>query len=219
CLDAPVKLTWAKLNKRSGDADLSKDMSGPDSPPELRRSWCVEGQTRFGVISSVLAQQYLRTVRQSFGSFGGGSFEGVSFGSSAESKSMVQLRLLWRLLQLLRPLAETRETRERKRISMVRCVYILVDHLGHTTSIYTSWASLNDKRIVVLVCSLSPRVIVVMVCPFVTTCYCTILRSSNYLRSTVPASGAYITSLFKGVSLIVTVFFEWSAPDVCSNLA
>ncbi|GJZ76139.1 hypothetical protein Tco_0640604 [Tanacetum coccineum] len=43
---------------------------------------------------------------------------------------------------------------------MVRCVYNLVDDLGHTASIYTSWASLDDKRIVVLVC------------PFVATCYC-----------------------------------------------
>ncbi|GKG51712.1 hypothetical protein Tco_0544350, partial [Tanacetum coccineum] len=32
----------------------------------------------------------------------------VSFGSSAESKNAVQLRLLWRLLQLLRPLAESK---------------------------------------------------------------------------------------------------------------
>ncbi|GKA09206.1 hypothetical protein Tco_0688537 [Tanacetum coccineum] len=28
-----------KLNEHSGDADLSKDISGPESPPELRRSW------------------------------------------------------------------------------------------------------------------------------------------------------------------------------------
>ncbi|GKE33421.1 hypothetical protein Tco_1452743, partial [Tanacetum coccineum] len=32
-LDAPAKLTRAKLNKRSRDADLSKDMLGPESPP------------------------------------------------------------------------------------------------------------------------------------------------------------------------------------------
>nr|GEX22957.1 hypothetical protein [Tanacetum cinerariifolium] len=51
-----AKLARAKLNKCSGDADLSKDMSGPESPPELWRSWCVEGHIRFGVISSVLAQ-------------------------------------------------------------------------------------------------------------------------------------------------------------------
>ncbi|GKB69238.1 hypothetical protein Tco_0930650, partial [Tanacetum coccineum] len=38
-LDTPAKLTRAKLNKRSRDADLSKDMSCPESPPELRRSW------------------------------------------------------------------------------------------------------------------------------------------------------------------------------------
>ncbi|GKC62297.1 hypothetical protein Tco_1094895, partial [Tanacetum coccineum] len=28
---------------RSGDADLSKDKSGPESPPEFQRSWYVEG--------------------------------------------------------------------------------------------------------------------------------------------------------------------------------
>ncbi|GKC66329.1 hypothetical protein Tco_1098927 [Tanacetum coccineum] len=39
--------------------------------------------------------------------FSFGSFGSVSFGSSAESKNVVQLRLLWRLLQLLRPLAES----------------------------------------------------------------------------------------------------------------
>ncbi|GJV59776.1 hypothetical protein Tco_1465876 [Tanacetum coccineum] len=42
----------------------------------------------------------------SFGSFEGGSFGSVSFGSSAERKNVVQLRLLWSLLQLLRRLAE-----------------------------------------------------------------------------------------------------------------
>ncbi|GJY31352.1 hypothetical protein Tco_0414847 [Tanacetum coccineum] len=36
-LDTPAKLTRAKLNKRYGDADLSKDKSGPKSPPELWR--------------------------------------------------------------------------------------------------------------------------------------------------------------------------------------
>ncbi|GJW92755.1 hypothetical protein Tco_0172427 [Tanacetum coccineum] len=41
--DASAKLTRAKLNKRSGDADLSKDKSGPESPPELRRSCPYEG--------------------------------------------------------------------------------------------------------------------------------------------------------------------------------
>nr|GEY82362.1 hypothetical protein [Tanacetum cinerariifolium] len=39
-------------------------MSSPESPPELQRSCYVEGHTRFGVISSVLMQQYLRTIRQ-----------------------------------------------------------------------------------------------------------------------------------------------------------
>ncbi|GJS24523.1 reverse transcriptase domain-containing protein [Tanacetum coccineum] len=43
----------------------------------------------------------VRIIWFSFGSFGS-----VSFGSSAESKNVVQLRILWRLLQLLRPLAE-----------------------------------------------------------------------------------------------------------------
>nr|GEX72244.1 hypothetical protein [Tanacetum cinerariifolium] len=46
------------------DDDLSKDMSGPESPPELRRSEYVKGHIRFKVISSVLAQRYQRTVRQ-----------------------------------------------------------------------------------------------------------------------------------------------------------
>ncbi|GKC97206.1 hypothetical protein Tco_1167481 [Tanacetum coccineum] len=40
-------------------------MPGLESPPELRRSWCVEGHIRFGVISSVLMQRYQRTTRQS----------------------------------------------------------------------------------------------------------------------------------------------------------
>nr|GEW56696.1 retrovirus-related Pol polyprotein from transposon TNT 1-94 [Tanacetum cinerariifolium] len=53
-LDASAKLTRAKPNKRSRDADLSKDKLGPES--EFQRSWCVEGhvstsdarkQTRF----------------------------------------------------------------------------------------------------------------------------------------------------------------------------
>ncbi|GJQ94863.1 hypothetical protein Tco_0006002 [Tanacetum coccineum] len=63
-LDASAKLTRAKPNKHSRDADLSKDKSGPKSPPEFRRSWCVEGHVRSGVISSVLMQRYLRTTRQ-----------------------------------------------------------------------------------------------------------------------------------------------------------
>ncbi|GJT09033.1 hypothetical protein Tco_0843495 [Tanacetum coccineum] len=48
-----------KLNERSGEADLSKDMSGPEIPPELRRSWYVEGHIRFGVTSSVIMQRCL----------------------------------------------------------------------------------------------------------------------------------------------------------------
>ncbi|GKC65007.1 hypothetical protein Tco_1097605 [Tanacetum coccineum] len=59
-LVASAKLTWAELNKRSRDADLSKDKSGPESPPEFQRSWYVEGHIRSGVISSVLAQRHLR---------------------------------------------------------------------------------------------------------------------------------------------------------------
>ncbi|GKC50586.1 reverse transcriptase domain-containing protein, partial [Tanacetum coccineum] len=35
-----------------------------ESPPELQRSWCVKGHIRFGVISSVLMQQYQKTTRQ-----------------------------------------------------------------------------------------------------------------------------------------------------------
>nr|GEY64493.1 hypothetical protein [Tanacetum cinerariifolium] len=36
-LAASAKLTWAKLNKHSRDADLLKDKSGPESPPEFQR--------------------------------------------------------------------------------------------------------------------------------------------------------------------------------------
>ncbi|GKB45713.1 reverse transcriptase domain-containing protein [Tanacetum coccineum] len=68
-LDAPDKLTRAKLNKRSREADMSKDISGPESPPELWSSWCIEGHIRFRVISSVLAQRYLRIIRQRESSF------------------------------------------------------------------------------------------------------------------------------------------------------
>ncbi|GKF57361.1 hypothetical protein Tco_0170898, partial [Tanacetum coccineum] len=70
-LDASAKLTRAKLNKRSRDADLSKDKSGPESPPEFRRSWCVEGHVRSEVISSVLAQWYLKTIRQRYSPYEG----------------------------------------------------------------------------------------------------------------------------------------------------
>ncbi|GKB66820.1 reverse transcriptase domain-containing protein, partial [Tanacetum coccineum] len=58
--NASAKLMRAELNKRSRDADLSKDKSGPESPPEFRRSWYVEGHIRSGVISSVLGQRHLR---------------------------------------------------------------------------------------------------------------------------------------------------------------
>ncbi|GJX78059.1 hypothetical protein Tco_0324870 [Tanacetum coccineum] len=59
-LDASAKLTQAELNKRSRDANLSKDKSGPESPPEFLRSWYGEGHIRSGVISSILAQRHLR---------------------------------------------------------------------------------------------------------------------------------------------------------------
>ncbi|GKF44830.1 hypothetical protein Tco_0131382 [Tanacetum coccineum] len=62
--DTPAKLTQAKLSKHSEDTDLSKDMLGPESPPELRRSWYVEGHIKFEVISSVLAHRYQRSIRQ-----------------------------------------------------------------------------------------------------------------------------------------------------------
>ncbi|GJV92559.1 reverse transcriptase domain-containing protein [Tanacetum coccineum] len=65
-LDASAKLTRAKLNKRFGDAGLSKDKSGPESSPEFQRSWYVEGHVRSGVISFVLAQWYLRAIRQRY---------------------------------------------------------------------------------------------------------------------------------------------------------
>ncbi|GJZ85625.1 reverse transcriptase domain-containing protein, partial [Tanacetum coccineum] len=65
-LDTATKLARAKPNKRSGDADLSKDKSGPESPVEFRRSWYVEGHIRSGVISSVLMQRCQRTIRQRY---------------------------------------------------------------------------------------------------------------------------------------------------------
>ncbi|GJS97901.1 hypothetical protein Tco_0819071 [Tanacetum coccineum] len=65
-LDASAKLTRAKLNKRSRDADLSKEKSGPESPLEFRRSWYVEGHIRFGVSSSVLMQRYQSRIRQRY---------------------------------------------------------------------------------------------------------------------------------------------------------
>nr|GEX64236.1 hypothetical protein [Tanacetum cinerariifolium] len=46
------------------DADLSKDKSGPESPPEFQRNWCFEGHARSGVISSVLMKRYQKTLRQ-----------------------------------------------------------------------------------------------------------------------------------------------------------
>ncbi|GJW16146.1 hypothetical protein Tco_0020279 [Tanacetum coccineum] len=65
-LDTATKLARAKPNKRSGDADLSKDKSGPESPLEFQRSWYVEGHIRSGVISSVLMQRCQRTIKQRY---------------------------------------------------------------------------------------------------------------------------------------------------------
>ncbi|GJW16609.1 reverse transcriptase domain-containing protein [Tanacetum coccineum] len=65
-LDTATKVARAKPNKRSGDADLSKDKSGPESPVEFRRSWYVKGRIRSGVISSVLMQRCQRTIRQRY---------------------------------------------------------------------------------------------------------------------------------------------------------
>ncbi|GJY49937.1 hypothetical protein Tco_0439893 [Tanacetum coccineum] len=44
-----------KLNERSGDADLSKDISGPESPPELQMSHPAKAETR-GVTSWISSQ-------------------------------------------------------------------------------------------------------------------------------------------------------------------
>ncbi|GJZ60254.1 hypothetical protein Tco_0616070 [Tanacetum coccineum] len=65
-LDASAKLTRAKLNKRSRDAGLSKDKLGLESSPKFWRSWYVKRHVRSGVISSVLAQRYLRAIRQRY---------------------------------------------------------------------------------------------------------------------------------------------------------
>ncbi|GJS47409.1 hypothetical protein Tco_0597530 [Tanacetum coccineum] len=65
-LDTATKLARAKPNKRSGDADLSKDKLGPESPLEFKRSWYVEGHIRSGVISSVLMQRCQRTIKQRY---------------------------------------------------------------------------------------------------------------------------------------------------------
>nr|GEY57208.1 hypothetical protein [Tanacetum cinerariifolium] len=70
-LDTSTKLTWAKLNKRSGDADLSKDKTGPKLPLKFWRSWYVEGHIRSGVISSVLVQRYLRETQQRYNPYEG----------------------------------------------------------------------------------------------------------------------------------------------------
>ncbi|GJY96964.1 retrovirus-related pol polyprotein from transposon TNT 1-94, partial [Tanacetum coccineum] len=54
-----------KLRKCFGEADLSKDTSGPKLSTELWRSWWVEGHIKSEFISSVLRQRYQRTLRQS----------------------------------------------------------------------------------------------------------------------------------------------------------
>ncbi|GJW16332.1 hypothetical protein Tco_0020465 [Tanacetum coccineum] len=59
-----TKLARAKPNKRSGDSDLSKDKSGPESPLEFWRRLYVKGHIRSGVINSVLMQWCQRTIRQ-----------------------------------------------------------------------------------------------------------------------------------------------------------
>ncbi|GKB39561.1 reverse transcriptase domain-containing protein [Tanacetum coccineum] len=43
---------------------VSRVLQGPESLTKLQRNWCVQGHTRSGVISSVLMQQYLRTLQQ-----------------------------------------------------------------------------------------------------------------------------------------------------------
>ncbi|GJX56078.1 hypothetical protein Tco_0285975 [Tanacetum coccineum] len=62
-----ANLARAEPDKCFGEADMSKDTSGLESLEELRRSWYVEGQTRSGVISPVLAQQYQEIVLGSRG--------------------------------------------------------------------------------------------------------------------------------------------------------
>ncbi|GKD75361.1 reverse transcriptase domain-containing protein, partial [Tanacetum coccineum] len=64
--DASAKLTWAKLNKRSRDDDLSKDKSGPESPTEFQRSCSgqVTGQSfshRFSLESSGTSDTHIQT--------------------------------------------------------------------------------------------------------------------------------------------------------------
>ncbi|GJU90302.1 hypothetical protein Tco_1302725 [Tanacetum coccineum] len=56
-------------------------------PPELQRSWCVEGHIRFGVISSVLMQRYQRTTRQKLGDEGLSS-GGTKLNSGAETRDV-----------------------------------------------------------------------------------------------------------------------------------
>ncbi|GKD36127.1 hypothetical protein Tco_1251636 [Tanacetum coccineum] len=57
-LETSANIARAELGKGSGETDMSKDTSGPESLEGLQRSWYVERQIRSGVISFVLAQQY-----------------------------------------------------------------------------------------------------------------------------------------------------------------
>ncbi|GJY75083.1 hypothetical protein Tco_0479514 [Tanacetum coccineum] len=64
-LDTPAKLTQAKLSKHSGDADLSKDMSGLESSLELRRS-CYDDKIKVGTSYELLKKKWsaLRYVKK-----------------------------------------------------------------------------------------------------------------------------------------------------------
>ncbi|GJX60652.1 zinc finger, CCHC-type containing protein [Tanacetum coccineum] len=64
--ETSTNLAWTEPGKYSGEAGMSKDTPGPESPGELRRSWYVEGHVRSGVVSPVLAQRYQRTTQQRY---------------------------------------------------------------------------------------------------------------------------------------------------------
>ncbi|GKC19800.1 hypothetical protein Tco_1021950 [Tanacetum coccineum] len=97
-LDTATKLARAKPNKSSGDAKLSKDESGPESPLEFQRSWYVEGHIRSVVISSVLMQRCQRTIRQRYSPCEGPlSLEGhVADKLYQERASWRRRTMLWR---------------------------------------------------------------------------------------------------------------------------
>nr|GEV11086.1 hypothetical protein [Tanacetum cinerariifolium] len=46
-LPLEFRRSWLKLDERSREADLSKDISGPESPPELQRSWAYAKGLRY----------------------------------------------------------------------------------------------------------------------------------------------------------------------------